>query len=227
MRKYLIICFLLVSCEENEEASTYRVCDGWGNASCPRGTNVPFCTNGFKWGNDNPYDQAGQNVQGPGTGGGVVTYSFRGEGEVFGMHAQDGIISLAFDNLNSCAKEKVREAFQKWEAVAGISFEEVSDSELSDIVLSAGQIEDPEIGAVGYPSYTGVPCEDLAGQIIFDIPTRSNCDRFLNLALHEIGHALGLGHVGSNNIMNPNWNDNETDLQGGDILGIQSIYGVK
>jgi predicted Zn-dependent protease len=44
--------------------------------------------------------------------------------------------------------------------------------------------------------------------------------------LHEIGHALGLGHVSTDNVMNPGV-QHLTDLMPGDIEGIQSIYGAK
>ena len=140
------------------------------------------------------------------------------------MHSQNGIASRSFDDLSGCAKDKVREAFRQWSSVADITLVEVKPSAGSNITLIVGDIGP---GAVAYPPFVDEKCQAITGQVIFDIPTRNTCERFLNLALHEIGHALGLGHVGSNNIMNPDWDDSITELQPGDIAGIQSIYGAR
>ena len=46
--------------------------------------------------------------------------------------------------------------------------------------------------------------------------------------LHETGHVLGLGHVTTNNVMNPEITLSEFDgLRQGDIDGIVEIYGLK
>jgi len=80
---------------------------------------------------------------------------------------------------------------------------------------------------VGYCNFQGAPCEELMGRIIFsqqDVSSR--CDEFYQTALHEIGHALGLGHVTTENVMNVNSsNFNFDSLQEGDISGIRAIYG--
>ncbi|MEM8968246.1 MAG: matrixin family metalloprotease [Bacteroidota bacterium] len=225
MRKYLIIIclFLFGACRDDEE-NVYRPCDQEIFNRCPGSGDDSFCTLGYKWGGSNPYENAGRSISGPAIAGGTVTYAFQDEGYKFSTHSQSGLVSQSINSLSSCGKEKIREAFAKWEAVANISFEEIEDPEISDIKIIVADIEQ---GGLGYPAYVGSPCEDIAGQMIFNIPIRGTCDRFLNLALHEIGHVLGLGHVGSQNIMNPDWNDNITDLQTGDIEGVQSIYGTK
>ena len=55
-----------------------------------------------------------------------------------------------------------------------------------------------------------------------------SCNNFYRTGLlHEIGHALGLGHVKSNMVMNPIAYKNFSHLQTGDIKGVQTIYGIK
>ena len=102
-------------------------------------------------------------------------------------------------------------------------FEEVSNPDASDVDIIVADIH---VTGLGYSAYVDDLCRDIAGQVIFYVPI-SNCESFTTLALHEVGHVLGLGHVGSDNIMNPDWGDGVTELQPGDIAGIQSIYGVR
>ena len=216
---------LLASCSGDDEPPvSYLSCDQELGSTCPRGTNDSFCTFGYKWGDNSAFSPAGRGQSGPVAPGGTITYCFGEAGYRFNMHSQNGITSQSFDVLGQCTQEKVREAFQRWETVADITLKEITNVEQSDIVLLVGDIGP---GAVAYPPFVDEKCQAIAGQVIFDIPTRNSCDRFMNLALHEIGHVLGLGHVGSDNVMNPDWDDTVTELQPGDIAGIQSIYGVK
>src|SRR5262245_40515053 len=50
-------------------------------------------------------------------------------------------------------------------------------------------------------------------------------DPFLNTALHEIGHALGLGHSAVTTAVMYAFANGVTTLQPDDIAGIQAIYG--
>ncbi len=50
---------------------------------------------------------------------------------------------------------------------------------------------------------------------------------FKRVALHEVGHTLGIGHEEDNSsIMNPSYQGNITTLQTDDINGIRAIYGL-
>ena len=222
----LLILILLCSCrDKNEEEKSFGSCDALISATCDGNGNGQFCVLGFKWGTDNPFSEAGLEAAGPQKVGGEVTYSFQEAGVVFNTHSQTEVVSGAFRDFTSCgdARVQVRDALEAWSAVADISFVEVNNPNSSDITFIAANIEQ---GGVAYPTFVDDLCSTIAGQVIFDIPTRNSCAGFYNLALHEIGHVIGLGHVASRNVMN-NKIDDLFELQTGDIAGAQSIYGEK
>ncbi len=125
-------------------------------------------------------------------------------------------------------KLSVRNAILQWSSIAGIAFIEKAGSEATDVtIVSAfiptGDTEGGSTCGLGYPAFEGQPCNQLAGLLIIN----PKCDQTLPIALHEIGHVLGLGHVASENVMNPDRLSVFSTLQSGDILGAQSIYGTK
>ena len=222
----IVVCMIISSCKNDEEELSYRYCDTL-LSSCFGSGSGEFCTFGFKWGNNTTFPNAGLEKSGPATSGGTISFSFQDEGITFNTHSQTNVVSLSFDLITVCdTKAQIIRALQAWESVADITFVEAytanqSDSDIKFIVADIQQ------GGIGYPPYQDDLCSTIAGQVIFDIPTRNTCDKFYNLVLHEVGHVLGLGHVSSFNIMNPDLPENIIELQSGDIRGIQSIYGRK
>lgn len=208
----------------------YRSCDSLLSATCSGNDEGEFCTYGFKWGDNKTFAPAGTEKEGPKTAGGEVSYSFQASGMVFNTHSQTNVVSKSFESIKVCdAKVQIRHALQAWEAVANIKFVESSNPLNSDIRFLVADIK--QGGLVAYPPFD-LPfvadlCSTIAGQVVFNVQTRNTCDGFYNLALHEVGHVLGLGHVNSRNIMNPNFSQNVVTLQPGDIKGIQAIYGEK
>jgi hypothetical protein len=166
-----------------------------------------------------------------GRSGGIVEWSFAqtpGTGFVF----DDVISDTRFQNL-------IREAFQAWEDVANIDFQEVTDS--SDISLRLGwdTIDGPS-GTVGEASFTSSKTTSTlfsiqTSEIRFDsaenwatdrTPTRSEMSLYAT-AVHEIGHVIGLEHVDDpNTIMYFLDTGDVLDLTAGDIQGAQTIYGA-
>ena len=214
---------LLSSCSK-EITPTFKSCDAMLATLCDGKGNGAYCTFGYKWGNNNPFSNAGLEKAGPGTGNIVLTYKFMEAGFLFSTHNKENLTSVSFENnTSSCTKDKFRLAFTEWSSVTKVSFREALANENADIKIIVADIEQP---AIGYPNFNQSTCVDIKGQIIFK-RNEYTCLNIYGAILHEIGHVLGLGHVNSRNVMHPSQSTSYTQLQPGDILGVQSIYGVK
>lgn len=175
-----------------------------------------------------------------GSSGNVVTYSMN-------LSGINGLTSAAALAAFETAMEL---AFTTWASVANIEFERV-DSGGQMNIFAAGREEDSDLGSefgvLGYMQTTGLTrgpnfnndVEIFTSlQIVFDNAENwvigdgaFNTVDFFAVALHEVGHALGLGHVpnpedgGTLQNMNPFLSTDE--LQAGDIAGILTYYGEK
>ncbi len=180
-----------------------------------------YCLFGLKWGGDNDFSNVGPNADGPQTSGGTISYSFQERSNEVSTYRQVGVPTQSFDMLPSCAKEKIRMAFDTWSIAADLQFAELEDDAEADIEIYVAFIS---IGGVGNPNYTSSLCQQLAGHVILSPKYTEECDVFEAYVLHEIGHALGLGHSSPENLMG-SVEDNLNGLQAGDIEGIRQIYG--
>jgi hypothetical protein len=212
--KHFLLFVLLISACSQDNKRAMSVCNDMLNA-CAATANAPYCTFGFKFGGQNPFSPAGVSVPGPQQKAMEISYKFQSAGLTFNTHSQDGIVSVDFLEAD---KEGIRLKLAKWQAVANLSFTEKLVTDKTDITIILANIEQ---GGLGYPAFVAEPCKQLSGFLI--LSTR-NGDK-PKLSLHEIGHVVGLGHVSSNNVMNPD--RSYDDLQSGDIAGVQSIYGIK
>lgn len=150
-----------------------------------------------------------------GTSGGSVTWSL-----------SPGVLELyAGDERAAIAR-----AFETWGSVADIDFAYTSDYTDANIRLSA-QYFDGRSGILGRASLRSDGDGSIASATIrFDSSENwtdgSRGINFYLVALHEIGHTLGLNHETAHlAVMNPRYNANLTDLQPDDIAGIQALYG--
>jgi predicted Zn-dependent protease len=135
----------------------------------------------------------------------------------------------------------VHEAFQIWAAASGLTFEEVADSNQSDIRLGWGDFNTSSTGVVGYTT-----CEAESGQlqpgaiIRLEDPSQDSLvagkgntliysgtiANLYQVTLHEIGHALGLADNNDpNSIMYFEATGANNTLASNDVAGIRRLYG--
>jgi hypothetical protein len=196
--------------------------------SAASSTSFAYALTGFDWG-------------GPGA---EVTWSI----DTVGMDcsAFDG---SSCSGLNPMFAPEIARAFDTWSAVADITFTEVVDQGealigrpqgLFNRIQDSGDIRFSFID--NYDGVSGVLAMSLStdpagapahGDILFDSVENwtthglgVGIDIF-SIALHEIGHSIGLEHV-AGGIMNPTFNPSNpyTGLTADDIAGVQAIYGV-
>ncbi|MEL7120621.1 MAG: matrixin family metalloprotease [Bacteroidota bacterium] len=230
----ILLTIIILSCDNSNntvqpivinESDEFNICNRIVE-DCRNGGSV-YCLNGFTWGPSNPLNQKGGNVTGPQEAAGLITFSFQEENGLVNTHAQVDLPSKSFSNLPNCTKDQIRKALDEWASVANISFEEMTENSDSDIRFFVADIRQ---SGVGFPNFPVAPCSTIGGDLIIqsDLWT-ADCEILYNLFLHEIGHVLGLGHVGTRNIMNADFSEVEglDGLQAGDIEGLVQLYGVK
>lgn len=126
-------------------------------------------------------------------------------------------------------------AFDRWEQAASVNFSEGGSIDVNIISDSFSMDGDPfNNGAAATASWSSFNGVTQSGTITFNsdldwAPTGFGGVDFYAVALHEIGHILGLAHpseadIFPDEIMNPVVRTNE--LGDGDTEGIQTLYGT-
>ncbi|EBA12007.1 matrixin family metalloprotease [Roseobacter sp. CCS2] len=168
-----------------------------------------------------------------GASGGTVTYSSNISGLNGGL---TGAALAAFESA-------IELAFATWAALANITFQAVSGA--ADIEIRSDSVDGnggPDGNVLGFMRPTDFETIFVGDEfaifddveIVFDRAENWAVDggsgtSFFAVALHEIGHALGMDHVpnvsdgGTLQNMNPILSTDE--LQSGDIAGIGTLYG--
>jgi hypothetical protein len=137
--------------------------------------------------------------------------------------------------------DATRRAFDSWAAVAPLTFTEVGAGDNPDVLIDWRAANDPDLSMVGgtlahadFPPGCGVVTNNLPKPVHFDdsehswsigaVPSAFDVE---TVALHEIGHILGMRHSSVNGaVMFPTVSSNFTlrALQADDIAGIQRLY---
>jgi hypothetical protein len=158
----------------------------------------------------------------------IATQNFGGQpGGAFSNSISDQIIINDITN-----------SFAQWDAASGLSFQMVPDAADVDIRFGYGQIDNQVGGTIGLANWTfDGQGFTTAATVRFDIVenyftqggevyVNNTNNPITSVALHEIGHTLGLDHYnGEPAVMNSASGTNIV-LQSSDIHGVQFLYGV-
>lgn len=161
--------------------------------------------------------------------GAVISYSFAESAYSCGDH----VINNSCFSLSTFMPEDyqsvISSAFDAWEAVADLSFNQVID-QTGDVVIGGGYLEGSNTLGYGgfYVSLRPYSYSSISsGFLDFDRRDWSDSGILFGVALHEIGHVLGLDHSDDpSSVMYYLYSSDKNSLRPDDIDGIQSLYGA-
>jgi hypothetical protein len=175
--------------------------------------------------------------------GSRITYSFVPDGTSVGGSPSTLYQSMTARMWESTWKVAFQRAAATWQAVAGINLVEVSDNGMAfgdhgyqqgdtrvgDIRIGAIEMGLDTLGAAFAPP--PINGGTLAGDIVLNskIPWNVNATYDLEtVAIHELGHALGLDHSATYNAsLYQYYVGGKQSLHADDISGIRAIYGPR
>ncbi|MEX0740596.1 MAG: matrixin family metalloprotease [Pseudohongiella sp.] len=170
-----------------------------------------------------------------------VSYAFAEET----MHFDDAINCRELAPIEGLVGERLsREqlthetavAFRVWERAAGLSFHKVNDPRDADIVIGTqGRPRGRAFANVSYKTDAEHEVRTIRQALVCLNPTQmwkvgfdgdEDVYDIQYTLVHEIGHAIGLDHPGpSGQVMAFRYTEAFNDLQSGDLLGVQQLYG--
>jgi predicted Zn-dependent protease len=142
--------------------------------------------------------------------------------------------------LDPTQQAVISQAVQQWATATGIKFVQVQDSQYADMRIGWGDLNTATSGVVGITSFTDSNSAYNPGVIVrLEDPTQqaltnssgqlaytNTSANLLQVALHEIGHALGLAdNIDPNSVMYYESVSTNQTLDSTDKTGAQAIYG--
>jgi predicted Zn-dependent protease len=145
------------------------------------------------------------------------------------------------DVLSAAADATVAQAMAIWQEASGVTFEQVADPSSADIVVDWNNLNSGSTDVLGFIRYAfddgllqsgvTVRLEDPAGDPLVagadgQLTYSGAGSELLQLALHEVGHALGLAdNSDPNSVMYYALSANNLSLDATDVREIQGLYG--
>lgn len=154
-----------------------------------------------------------------------------------GAAGSGATVSWAVDSsIPTSFLAEIRAAFATWSSYANLIFQQVSSTATANIDFSNGYIDGLN-KVLGQATYYYSGQRFTSAQVTFDsgegwrvagsdVRSSTGVDLYV-VALHEIGHAVGLDHYNDTPaLMNAYLSSSVTGLTASDISGIQALYGA-